>query len=303
MCCLFGLADYGHSLSVRGRMQLLSALAAASEERGVDATGIAYNSGGRLRVYKRPLPAHRMRFRVPGDAHVIMGHTRMATQGEAARNRNNHPFRGRAGNTRFALAHNGVLWNDETLRWQYRLPATEIETDSYVAVQLLERDRELSFSSLGRMAEQLRGTFTFTVLDEDDRLFIVRGNSPFCLYHWPDRGLYLYASTEEILRGALKKVPVGSSKPEKIAINEGDILCIAKNGRITRSRFSTDKLAAPLWYFPRQQTNTEYIEDLKIVAPACGFTAGDIDGLLKRGFTPEEIEDWMFGEAMTCGCW
>ena len=128
MCCLFGLADYGNSLSVRGRTQLLSALAAASEERGVDATGIAYNSGGRLRVYKRPLPAHRMRFRVPGDAHVIMGHTRMATQGEAARNRNNHPFRGRAGNTRFALAHNGVLWNDETLRWQYRLPATEIET-------------------------------------------------------------------------------------------------------------------------------------------------------------------------------
>ena len=43
MCCLFGILDYGHTLSQRQREQMLSILAAACEARGTDATGIAYN--------------------------------------------------------------------------------------------------------------------------------------------------------------------------------------------------------------------------------------------------------------------
>ena len=37
-------------------------------------------------------------------------------------------------NTTFALAHNGVLNNDKRLRRQHDLPATKIETDSYIPV-------------------------------------------------------------------------------------------------------------------------------------------------------------------------
>ena len=65
--------------------------------------------------------------------------TRMATQGSELVNINNHPFPGMAGQTHFSLAHNGVLTNDKTLRKKYKLPATKVETDSYVAVQLLEQ--------------------------------------------------------------------------------------------------------------------------------------------------------------------
>lgn len=39
MCCLFGILDYGHTLSQRQREQMLSILAAACEARGTDATG------------------------------------------------------------------------------------------------------------------------------------------------------------------------------------------------------------------------------------------------------------------------
>ena len=52
------------------------------------------------------------------------------------------------GDTRFALAHNGILGNDRLLRKKKKLPVTRIETDSYVAVQLLERYGELSSKSL-----------------------------------------------------------------------------------------------------------------------------------------------------------
>ena len=62
MCCLFGMIDYGNSLTGKQKSRLLSVLATECEARGTDATGIAYNSGGKLRIYKRPLPGHKMKF-------------------------------------------------------------------------------------------------------------------------------------------------------------------------------------------------------------------------------------------------
>ena len=88
MCCLFGLYDYGGTLSAKQKNRMIAALAAASEVRGIDATGIAYCMNGHLSVYKRPLPAHWMRFRIPEQAAAVMGHTRMTTQGSEYRNYN-----------------------------------------------------------------------------------------------------------------------------------------------------------------------------------------------------------------------
>ena len=138
MCCLFGFYDYGHSLSAKQKSRLVSALAVAAEARGTDATGIAYLTNSHLSIYKRPLPAHRLRLRIPKVADVVMGHTRMTTQGSSHRNYNNHPFYGQTGSTDFALAHNGVLQNDRSLQVQKKLSVSKIETDSYVIVQLLE---------------------------------------------------------------------------------------------------------------------------------------------------------------------
>ena len=79
------------------------------------------------------------------------------------------------------------------------LPATKIETDSYVAVQLLEGQGGLSMDGLRQMAEALRGTYTLTVLDGDNTLYFVRGNNPLAIRLYPRLGCYLYASTDEIL--------------------------------------------------------------------------------------------------------
>ena len=136
MCCLFGIYAYKGGLTAAQKRRLVSALATASEDRGTDATGISYNSDGHLVVYKRPWPAHLMRFRLPENVRCVMGHTRMTTQGDEKKNCNNHPFVGTAGMP-FALAHNGIIYNDKELRQERNLPDTNIETDSYIAVQLL----------------------------------------------------------------------------------------------------------------------------------------------------------------------
>ena len=203
MCCLFGLIDTRLRFSGKQKSKMLHALATVSEVRGTDATGIAYHTGEQLCIYKRPIPGHKLKFYMRDDTRVGMGHTRMTTQGKASKNRNNHPFRGIIRNEPFALAHNGVLYNDLALRRNLGLPKTRIETDSYIGVQLIEQKGSLDFSSLRYMAEQVEGSFTFTVLDAEDSLYIVKGDNPFCLYYFPRCGLYLYASTEEILCHAI----------------------------------------------------------------------------------------------------
>ena len=96
MCSLFGLIDFDKRLTAKQKNRILNTLARECEVRGTDATGIAYNIAGRMRVYKRPLPAHKMRLHIPNGVNVVMGHTRMTTQGSEKRNQNNHPFAGKA---------------------------------------------------------------------------------------------------------------------------------------------------------------------------------------------------------------
>ena len=237
MCCLFGMIDHQQRFSAKENSRLLSVLAAACEVRGTDASGVAYNAGGRLRIYKRPVAAHKLDLRIPYDAKVIMGHTRMTTQGAAKRNCNNHPFRGNLPKKEFALAHNGILYNDHTLRRQHALPKTKIETDSYIAVQLIEQKKALDTESLRFMAEQVQGSFTFTLLDEKDRLYIIKGSNPLCLYHFPEQGVWFYASTKEILDKGLAAAGFLHHPHERITMDDGEILCIAPDGKISRDAF------------------------------------------------------------------
>ena len=234
MCCLFGILDYGHKLSRKEKTKILSVLSVACEERGTDATGIAYNSGGSLKVYKRPLPAHLLWFKVYENTNLVMGHTRMTTQGSERFNQNNHPFSGQVGCTNFALAHNGVLSNDKRLRRQHDLPATKIETDSYIAVQLLEASGELSFASLASMAEKLEGSFTISVMTDQDDLYLIKGDSPICLYHYEKLNFYIYASTEPILKTALKQLNMKLGKPTKVKLDCGEILHIDAAGNMKK---------------------------------------------------------------------
>lgn len=307
MCCLFGLIDYRHHLTGRKKSRIISILASACEIRGTDATGIAYNVGGTQRIYKRPVPAHCMHIRIPESARVMMGHTRMTTQGSAKRNYNNHPFPGSAGKDVFALAHNGVLHNDEILRREFRLPRTKIQTDSYIAVQLIEQQNALNFESLRYMAENVEGSFTFTVLDRKDRLYIVKGDNPLCLLHFPSLGMYLYASTEEILRHAMSRMGLGTQAACKIPLECGEILRIDRDGTLTRSTFDSSRLfarwQAPFWDTPyrspwagtgRSSASGHYLEEIKSVAAAFGYAPEEIDRLAEAGFSPEELEEFLY---------
>ena len=301
MCCLFGFVDYAGSLSVKQKNHLIRELSIAAEVRGTDATGIAYNTSRGLQIYKRPLAAHRLHLRIPAEAHVVMGHTRMTTQGSAKKNFNNHPFFGCVKGKSFALAHNGIVWNDLELRRTKHLPRTKVQTDSFIAVQLIEQQKSLNLSSLKCMAEQVEGSFSFSVLSEQDDLWLVKGDNPLTIVHFPKVGVYAYASTAEILNKALTRCGNWLGRGEKVDIEMGDIVKIDRNNRITRGTFDASKFYLSSWgywdtplYPKAPHSEEEHLALLKSVAKAFGFTGEMIDRLLDHGFTTMEIEELLY---------
>lgn len=304
MCAIFGVLDYKGKLTSVQRLHMVKALGTAAEVRGTDATGIAYFQRDKLCIQKAPKPAHKMKYRIPAEVQYIMGHTRMTTQGNAAQNQNNHPFPGKAGKQKFALAHNGVLTNDGELQFTENLPKTNVETDSFVAVQLIEKQNEVSFQSIKRMAEKLKGSFTFTILDQDNNLYFVRGENPLTIYHYPDLGLYLYASTSEILDMAVSSLKAAY---EVIQPRPGTVLRIDNQGNQETASF--ELVEDSMWFFPRATfgpfsrqyespgnhiTQQEYIQAIKTVAAFHGFEADFIEGLIADGYTTDDLEDMIY---------
>ncbi|MBD5140935.1 MAG: hypothetical protein HDT25_05920 [Ruminococcus sp.] len=287
MCCLFGLIDYAGRFSAYDKNKIIAILSKECEVRGTDATGIAYNTKSGLHIYKRPLPAHKIHYKIPAETNVIMGHTRMTTQGSERFNFNNHPFFGSVDKMKFALAHNGVLHNDFILQKDEKLSQTNIQTDSYIAVQLLEKDNSLDFASLKNMAEKVRGSFCFTVLNDRNDLYIIKGDNPIALYKF--NGFYLYASTDEILKNALRKLNI--SKFTRINVECGDILKISSDGVIDVRKFE-------FWdnYYGSYFREDEYLygEELVEYARFFGIEPEDIMTLIDFGYDEFEIEEMLY---------
>lgn len=301
MCGLFGFSDTKQVLTQKQLRRLTAALASASEERGTDAAGIAYLQNKTLRIYKRPKAAHMIPWMLPVHTAAVMGHTRMTTQGNPQFNPNNHPFAGVCGKSRFALAHNGVLQNEEELKSKYHLPPSAIQTDSYAAVQLLEKAKRLHAQSIGEMAALLKGTFSLTVLDDENRLYLVKGNNPLYVCRF-ENGVVCYTSTASIFKNAMKKVSFLPKASRTIGLSEGDILCICPDGQLQISRFDTSNIDRPLSWWrelytvpsvskPHMLRESATPLDL-LLETACnmGFPEEDVLFLLEEGYCEEEIE-------------
>lgn len=299
MCAVFGYLDYKGKVSNAILKKLIQNLSIAAEVRGTDATGISYVNHGKVVTFKKAKPAHKVKLYFPKNTRTVIGHTRMTTQGSEKYNYNNHPFNGRCGTETFSLAHNGVLYNDAELKAKYHLPKTPIETDSYVAVQLLEQEKQLHAESIKKMTELIKGSFVFTILRNDNTLFLVKGNNPLTLYHFPALGLYVYASTKSILDNALQQVNL-SDKCFEIDVSEGEIVEIASSGNLSKTTFAMqNSVFSPYnwdnlnWYETEEQE-----EFLLECCRMFGVPEEDVYLLLDYGFSADEIEEMLMNPCL-----
>ena len=301
MCAVFGFLDYKGKVSNAILKKLIHYLSVSAEVRGTDATGIAYVRDGSMVTYKKPKPAHKVKLFFPRGTRSVIGHTRFTTQGSEKRNCNNHPFEGHCGTEMFALAHNGVLYNDKELRREQRLPPTPIETDTYVAVQLLEQEQNLDAENVRRTAELVEGSFVFTILRNDNTLFLVKGNNPLTLYHFPALGLYVYASTKSILDNALKKLNL-NGKYSEVDVSEGEILEINSAGNLSRNAFTMRDYIHTMfnpynWDYAKWWMEDEREELLLEYCGTFGVSEEEVQLLLEVGYDPDEIEELLMDTA------
>lgn len=114
-----------------------------------------------------------------------------------------------------------------------------------------------------------------------------------CLLHFEALGLYIYASTESIIKNALRKTGLHKFDFEKVEVVEGDILKIDENGIVSKAEFeyltASDHFG---WY-----NSADYYpihEELLLAYCGCyGVDSADVELLLDYGYTPDEVEDML----------
>ena len=163
-------------------------------------------------------------------------------------------------------------------------------------MQLLEQQKTLDFDSLKAMAEKVEGSFVFTVLDKGNSIWFVVRNNPLCVMFYD--GFLLYASTQEILCKAIKKLHL-KAPTDILEPKEGEILKIDRNGRITTGTFAPRTSYEYWWrrypyYRDYYEDTLANYDDLFSAAKAFGVSIEEVQALLDYGCSEEEIEEMLY---------
>ena len=305
MCAVFGFLDYKGKVSNAVLKKLIHYLSVAAEVRGTDATGIAYVRDGSMVTYKKPKPAHKVKLFFPRDTRAVIGHT--GSRPRAARSGTATIIRSRdaAAKNRSPLPTTACCtttgsFAGNSISHRHRSKPTATSPCS------LEQEQNLDAENIKRMAELVEGSFVFTILRNDNTLFLVKGNNPLTLYHFPALGLYVYASTKSILDNALQKVHI-AEKACEVETAEGEILEITPNGKINRSTFTMQDYIHTM-FNPYNWNQLDYakwwMEDEReeLLLEYCGtfgVSEEEVELLLEVGYDPDEIEELLMDtEAM-----
>lgn len=156
------------------------------EYRGYDSAGISLidegvlstvKKSGKVKVLKDELSKN------PIKGHLGIGHIRWATHGGPS-DVNSHPHL--SNNGKIAVVHNGIIENYNELKENLKKEGYTFksETDTEVIAVLIEKFYENDLLDAVRKAKSmLRGSYALGIIcqDEDDRLIVLREESPLVL--------------------------------------------------------------------------------------------------------------------------
>ena len=152
MCAVFGFLDYKGKVSNAVLKKLIHYLSIAAEVRGTDATGIATSGTAAWSPTKSPSRLTRSSSSFPGTRERSSG-----TPGSRHRQREaklqQPPVRGTLWQRGVRPRPQRRAVQRQELRREQHLPPTSIETDSYVAVQLLEQGQQLDKENIRRTVD------------------------------------------------------------------------------------------------------------------------------------------------------
>lgn len=198
MCGIAGFSLQNNS-KINAR-SLAHALLTQIESRGRMSSGVAFPShDGGISVYKDAVAGSNLPLRVmPRNTKTAILHTRYATKGSPTVNANNHPVW--SPNRTIALVHNGVIWNDYSLRNGPLHDVEMPEVDTAVIPALFEGE------GIKSGTKKLAGDAAVAWLDVNDvnALNLARIESSPVVYTNLQDGSFVFASTATLLRQALE---------------------------------------------------------------------------------------------------
>lgn len=221
MCGVFGLViEREAGFDPAAIAPLIRDLYRISESRGKEASGLALHVEGRSVIEVRKAAVRGRRLIASPDCRrmltaaatavtagsrvVMLGHTRMVTNGDPSDNGNNQPVVG----DRIVTLHNGIITNEDAL-WSRDpgLPRLH-EVDTEVVVRLIERGLSADGGDLqavfADVVGDLAGANTLAVLDgSTGDLALGTANGSLYLADDTTGRVTVFASEEPILRRAL----------------------------------------------------------------------------------------------------
>lgn len=206
MCGIFGAISNG--VTHQGEFyHFMSQLMEQSQIRGRDATGFASIADSKFITDKHPVAAYdfsrlnkEWRKIMSAKQVSMIGHTRAATNGNPARNYNNHPFHG----PRYTIAHNGCIWGHETIAREQGFHL-RTECDSEVILHFLEKHKEIQDGIVDALAEldSVSMMAVCTLERDTGNIHLFRNNeSPCSVFHFPRWNATVFASTPNIIARA-----------------------------------------------------------------------------------------------------
>lgn len=184
MCGICGLRKFGDEPISPHHVSMLLMM---NERRGNHATGVALqNPDGKVHVIKTDEPAYKfvgskeykkfIEEFLSKDTQIVLGHTRLATQGTTKRNENNHPVF--AGKT--AIVHNGMISNDDWL-FQDMKVKRQAEVDSDIIRAIL--DEEGLTRKGAKMLSKMSGSAAIAAISHEypGYLLLARSGSPIVM--------------------------------------------------------------------------------------------------------------------------
>jgi len=216
MCGIFGIvAKRTVFSSLRELYTISDNLFILSESRGKEASGIAVKVNNNIKVYKSSDKASQLlRSKIYSDilkevyhsndeTLVIMGHTRLVTNGSEKNNFNNQPIikDGIVG------IHNGIIVNENIL-WEslQNVPkCTQLDTEVLLSLTRKNMKENLNFKEATRKTfSEIYGIANIAFLFDDYNNLLLATNNGALYYMYDDsRNVFVFASENRILNKLL----------------------------------------------------------------------------------------------------
>ena len=137
--------------------------------------------------------------------------------------------------------------------------------------------------------------------DEAGKPVVNEGDNPLCLIHYKQLGLYVYTSTEDIMKNVLKGSFLEKLPFEVIKVTEGEIISIDKRGHFEKSSFVPNEFCYGWNYYGYRKPAYDD-DELFDICGMFGVSQEDLMLLYDMGYTDEEIEGMLCDRSMLREC-